>query len=80
MRTIFQSFQTPESVQETRTDLARTAGVSKMFSEHALDALWRSLDSLMPLFSILGNAFRQVTLYEHGVDGATTTWVCSVPV
>lgn len=35
-----------------RADLASCARVSRRFSEHALDVLWRTLDSTLPLLRI----------------------------
>jgi len=43
----------PEYIQECRQNLSWLALTCKAFLEPALDRLWRSLDTLYPLFKIL---------------------------
>ena len=39
--------------QQARRDPASAARVCSAFTEHALDALWESLDGLLPIFKLL---------------------------
>lgn len=76
--TIFQQFYLPPHGWARRTetdsaDVARAARVSKAFSEHALDALWKKLFDWVPLMRLLDDSVRQI----RSPNRIESTWVCS---
>ncbi|KAM5544990.1 hypothetical protein V8D89_001101 [Ganoderma adspersum] len=55
---------------QARRDLASAALVCRAFTEHALDALWEGLDSLLPIFKVLpsypsNKRSRPLDLFSH---------------
>lgn len=74
--TIFQQFYLPPHGWARRTetdsaDVARAARVSKAFSEHALDALWKKLFDWVPLMRLLDDSVRQI----RSPNRIESTWV-----
>ncbi|EIW85496.1 hypothetical protein CONPUDRAFT_150305 [Coniophora puteana RWD-64-598 SS2] len=52
--------------QSEKKALAALAQTCRAFSEPALDALWRELDSLLPLLECLGNAISRCPSFQSG--------------